>query len=101
MTKPFVMEVAVISTAHLKHNTYVALTEGAVVDVPIFNLQPIHNSTAENAGLLIWVGEGLPVQYPDVSAALAWAAERDYQWLRFFADGDLIPELKNYGKTWK
>lgn len=91
--RAWVMRVVVISNGHLPQDVFDSLRNSFDEEVP-----DVHNF---RDGMLIYTGEdvdSIDEDYPeDLKNCVRWAIEQGFSHVRFDPDGEVIPELTDYG----
>lgn len=90
----WVMQCPVISTGHVPEDVRDAMLEAPGKD----SFYGLYHAPTEHGCFVacpddLGVQEALPIPLRN---CVAWAIRNGFKWLRFDADGDLIPELKTY-----
>lgn len=100
MTKQWIMTVPVVSTAHVKPDTYKSLEFGESAGIQTYSLG--------DSGLLIFCGDAEDTfpdgsheddfeDWPDITEVMRWARKNGANgWVRLDSSGDVIDALPQY-----
>lgn len=100
MTEQWIMTVPVVSTVHVKPDTYKSLEFGESAGIQTYSLG--------DSGLMIFCGEAEDTfpdgsheddieNHPDVTEVMRWARKNGSNgWLRLDSSGDVIDTLEKY-----
>lgn len=101
MSDLYVIKVPVLSTAHLKPNTYYKL-EAAICEGNHAGAAQRYWNDVET--LWVYVAEGVDLfgdSPADLETVFNWARGQGYDYIRFDGEiGAIVPELPDFSKEW-